>query len=419
MNHFSLLAAAGSLFYLWETPLALAESIGLKNGDRFSGKLISLTNGLCIFETHYGSAVSVPLSDIQSISTDTRYNITFANGDKAMGQLKSTSENQTILQSATFGETVIEASGITSLTRFFPDASQEETPVSSEASRYGSEAETQPPLDFLTGSTVLLSPSEYELDLGLAYKQSRIQYGLPTAGYFQKSSYTARQLELRSALRAGLFASVEGYLSVPVTYSHIQDVSSNEYVRSTNELRMADIAFGAQYQILHESTKAPAISFTLDVTAPTGKQRYNDIENRWKDPLNNGSGHWSIAPGLTFVRTTDPAILFGGVSYQYHFPNTIDGYHLQPGWVLRSYIGAGFALNERLSLGSRLSHAYRANLRADHETIQGSHSDPLDLSLIASYRVSDDWVISPEITFGLNDDSGPAAISVNLKRRLN
>ena len=262
-----------------------------------------------------------------------------------------------------------------------------------------------------------MSPGEYEVDLGIAYKQNRLQYALPQAGYFQRSAYSAKQLEYRSTLRAGLHEGVEGYLSVPLTYSTVQDVSSNDHVRHTDAWNLADIALGAQYQVIDESARSPAVSLTLDLTAPTGRKRYNDALNRWKDPLNNGSGHWSIAPGLAFVRTTDPAILFGGISYQYYFPNTIDGYHVQPGWVLKSYAGVGFALNEKLSLGTRFSYAYGANMKANHETIYGSDSDPIDLSLGASVRVSNDWVISPGITFGLNDDAGPTVLSIAFKRR--
>ncbi|WP_191485387.1 transporter [Pseudomonas sp. FEN] len=419
-------AASTFSFCFGDASIALADSIYLKNGDKFSGKIISFNNGLCIFYTNFSSAVRIPIADIQSITSKDQYHILFANGEQAIGQLKSALDNRTLLESPTFGELLISASKITQLTKAFqarqnldtsaPDQEpDDDTPNNS----YGSETAAQPPLDFLTGSTVLLSPGEYEMDLGIAYKQNRLQYALPQAGYFQRSSYSAKQLEFRSTLRAGIYEGIEGYLSAPITYSHIQDVSSNEHVRHADAWNLADIAFGAQYQFIDESADRPAISLTFDLSAPTGRKRYSDTFNSWKDPLNNGSGHWSIAPGLAFVRTTDPAILFGGVSYQYYFPNTIDGYHVQPGWVLKSYAGVGFALNEKLSLGTRLSYAYSANLKADHEIIHGSDADPIDLSLSASYRVSNDWVISPGVIFGLNDDSGPAALSINFKRHFN
>ncbi|WP_419735761.1 transporter [Pseudomonas sp. COR18] len=417
-----LLCGIGVIFfYLYETLPALADTLLLKNGDRLSGSIISFSEGLCIFDSHYGSAIRVPATDILAIRSDMPYTLLFASGEKATGQLKITTDDRTLLESTTFGTTPIDLSQLVSLARFQPDrpVTQERANVETSPSRYGEDQPAQPPLDFLTGSTVLLSPGEYELDLGLAYKQSRLQYGLPQAGHFQRSSYSARQLELRPTLRAGLSRNLEAYLGTPLTYSHVQDVSGNAFVRKADAWRLADIALGAQYQIVEEDAHIPAIALSLDINIPTGQKRYNDVFNRWKDPLNNGSGHWSLTPGVAFVRSADPAILFGGIGYQYAFARTLDGYHLKPGWVLKGYAGVGFALNERLSLGSRLAYAYSANLRADHQTIHGSDADPLELSFSAAYRLGDDWVISPEITLGLNDDAGPAALSAHFKRRFN
>lgn len=412
-----------SFFLIFTAGLAQADSIVLKNGDRFSGKVVSYAQNICVFDTNYGAAIKIPATDIQSISTDENYNVEFTNGDKAIGKLGVDENNQTLLDTLNFGKVAVRVASINRMTKYFardtgvivsgsaPDSTKEEG--------FGTDTTKQAPLDFLIGSTVLLSPGEYEFDLGISYKQSRTQYNLPDAGYFQKSSYSARQLELRSTLRAGLFEGVEGYLSVPVTYSSVEDISSNEYTRSSDAWHLADIAFGGQYQLKSETESFPAVSMTFDIHAPTGKKKYNNLVDSWKDPLNNGSGHWSVAPGLAFVRTTDPGMLFGGMSYQYFLPATIDGYRIQPGWVINSYVGIGFALNESLSVGTRLSYAYSSNMKADGEIIHGSDSDPMDLSFNASYRLSNKWVVSPSVSFGLSNDSGPAALSLNLKRQIN
>ncbi|WP_264381770.1 hypothetical protein [Pseudomonas sp. MM227] len=92
---------------------------------------------------------------------------------------------------------------------------------------------------------------------------------------------------------------------------------------------------------------------------------------------------------------------------------------MKPGWALRSYLGAGFALNEKLSIGARFSYSYSANLKADRQIIKGTDIDPADLAFNLSYRLHDDWVVSPQIMLGLNDDAGPASMSLNLKRQFN
>ncbi|WP_158090320.1 MULTISPECIES: hypothetical protein [unclassified Pseudomonas] len=56
-------------------------------------------------------------------------------------------------------------------------------------------------------------------------------------------------------------------------------------------------------------------------------------------------------------------------------------------------------------------------MKAEGQTIYGSDSEPVDLSFSASYNLDANWVVSPRLSYSLNDDAGPAALSVNLKRR--
>ncbi len=236
-------------------------------------------------------------------------------------------------------------------------------------------------------------------------------------GYFQMSGQNSTQLEWAATVRAGLVQDLEAWLSLPLTHTTIEQVSSNEYVRSSRQWALGDISAGLQYQWLQETAARPALSLSLTLTAPTGKKRYYAPEDSWLDPLSNGAGHWSIAPGLAFVRTSDPAILFGGLSYRYSWESRIDGYRVQPGPGLAGYLGLGFALNERLSVGSRMSFAHYRNMRADAQEVAGSGKDPLDLSLSASYRVFDHWTMTPQVSFGLNDEAGPAYLSLRMNRR--
>ncbi|WP_296264282.1 transporter [Pseudomonas sp. UBA6562] len=417
-NSTQLLGIAAFFALLSES--ATADSLKMKNGDAFSGSIISLQDGLCIFATNYGTPINVKTSEVHALATDNAYTVVFKNGDKATGSFHMDPTGRTVLESDSFGSTVLLPEKIQSLTRIFSAPTPQDRHSSAEhQATYGAEQDQQAPVDFLTGSAVLLSPGTYEIDVGLSYKHSVTQYNLSEVGYFQKSSYSARLLQLQNTFRAGITAGLEGYLALPVTYTRIDDVSSNEYVRHTGAWDLADIGLGLQYQLVDERSSVPALALTVDITAPTGKKKYNDALNDWKDPLNNGLGHWSLAPGIAFVRTTDPAVIFGGMSYQYMFKQEISGYDVQPGSVFKTYLGLGFALNEKLSLGTRLSYAHAANLKAEDEEIHGSDTDPLDISFNASYRLSENWVASPQVTFGLNDAAGPAALAIDFKRRFN
>lgn len=393
-----------------------ADVLHLKNGDVISGKLTTLSDGLCVFNARYGVSISLNSDEISGIFTDDEYEIAFISGEKIKGKLTLSGKNETILVSKTFGETSINPAEIYSMVRVFsPD---EQLPISqTQEQTFGAEEKESPPLDFLTGSTVLLAPGSYELGMGLLYQQSRRETSLMNVGYFQRSAYTARKLELSLTARAGLYDKVEGWLTLPGTYTYIQDVSTNEYVRDADSWEFGDISFGLQYLLVSESEKSPAVSATVGVSAPTGEKNYYEPISTWLDPLNNGSGHWGLTVGTTFVRTLDPAILFGGLSYSHSFAETIDGYHVAPGWGVNGYFGVGFALNEKLSLGSRLALGYQSTMEVDGVTVEGSDSEPMDLSFSTSYRFADNWVATPQVTFTLNDDAGANAFSLQVARR--
>lgn len=278
-------------------------------------------------------------------------------------------------------------------------------------------AVNKPPLDFLAGSTVLLAPGKLELEWALQYKQARTSHSLMNVGYFQMSAQNSTQLEWATTLRAGLAHDVEAWLSLPLTHTGIEQVSTNEYVRSASQWALGDISAGLQYQWLRETAQWPAVSLTMTFSAPTGKKRYYPPEETWRDPLSNGSGHWSLAPGIAFVRSSDPAMLFGGLNYRWSLERRIDAYRVQPGAGLAGYLGLGLALNDKLSVGTRVSFSHYRNLRVDGQTIAGSGKDPLDLSLSASYRAFEQWTISPQVSFGLNDEAGPAYVSLRMNRR--
>jgi hypothetical protein len=414
-NFFCAAISFCSFFLFSET--IFADTLYLKNKDVFSGKLLTYQNKICVFKTNHDAVLKIDTADIEKIFTDSPYEITFSNEEKVIGKLEEGKNKEVVLKSG-FGESVIDINSVAKMVRYFKKNTDSTTESLSNES-FGEEVKKQPPLEFLTGSTILLSPGQYQMDFGFDYRQNRDYYPLPMDGYFENHSYSARMLRFDTALRAGLFEGVEGWIALPFSYTYIEQVSSNAYVRDREEWNIADVAAGVQFQLVNETSQIPAISFSLTVSSPTGKKRYYDSENDWKDPLNNGSGHWMVSPGLSFVRTLDPAIIFGGINYDYSFKENIDGYKIEPGWGFSTYYGIGFALNDSLSLGTRFSYSYSSNMNADDVEVHGSDKDAMDISFSASYRFSENWIATPQITYSLNSDAGASILSLRLNRLFN
>ena len=419
-----------SLLFPLGAALAKADTAYLKNGDIISGDIVSYADGICVLRS-YGAVVSLKASEISALNTEKTYEVSFASGESVKGSLLRGQDGGTLLKSQLLGQVPVRADQITAMKPIFIAEPAEdkkngtkststaspgdEQKASRKGQNYGQEGKKEPPLDFLTGSAVLLKPGAFEVELGTGYTQARARTA--PAGYFERSNTVARQWEFSVSMRAGLWKEAEGWVSLPYTYSTVKEVSGNEQTRSSSDSAVGDISFGLQQTLFEESAYFPSVTISLAVSTPTGSKRYRQNEDIWLNPLDNGSGNWAISPGLTFTRTIDPAILFWGVNYSYAFERTIDGHKVKPGWGGSGYLGVGFGLNDKLSLGARIVQAYYSEMQADGVTVEGSDLEPLVLTLSASYRAWENWVMTPYITFGLNDDAPSSVLGIRTTRR--
>lgn len=130
-------------------------------------------------------------------------------------------------------------------------------------------------------------------------------------------------------------------LNVPVIYreSTYQSGGGNEGAAGvtteetvTKDPTIGDVNFGIAYKFLDESVNTPDAVVTLRVKAPTGKDpfgiklRQTDANSNLfvPDTLPTGNGVWSITPGISLVKTFDPAVLFGSLSYTHNLEESFD-----------------------------------------------------------------------------------------------
>ena len=113
------------------------------------------------------------------------------------------------------------------------------------------------------------------------------------------------------------------------------------------------------------------------------KTAANGDDLTYPTELPTGSGLYSLSTGFSFVKTTDPAILFANIGYTHHFEESFGDISAaagnQPGKVklgdsIHYGVGMAFALNERtsmsLSLSQRISQESETQL-----TVLPSRSD--------------------------------------------
>ncbi|MFW3894610.1 hypothetical protein [Pseudomonas putida] len=196
----------------------------------------------------------------------------------------------------------------------------------------------------------------------------------------------------------------------------------------TRDPTIGDVNVGIAYKFMDESEYAPDAVVSLRVKAPTGKEPYgikfrqspgNDSLS-YPESLPTGNGVWSITPGISLVKTYDPAVLFGSVSYTYNMEESfgdISSTENQkvPGKVKLGdsfQIGAGvaFALNEKMSMSFSVTDLIqrRSKVKADGEdwsTVVGSDANAGYFNIGMTLAATDKLTIVPNLSIGLTDDA--------------
>jgi hypothetical protein len=199
--------------------------------------------------------------------------------------------------------------------------------------------------------------------------------------------------------------------------------------------RLGDISMGVSYKFLDEAPGRPDMVLSLRLKAPTGKHPYGIKLNQVPgnnnlsvpDDLPTGNGVWAISPGISLVKTVDPAVLFGNLSYTHHLEESFSDISPQrgvklPGDVkLGDYfqfgVGVAFALNERMSLSMSFSELISRSSRIKPEggnwqSVNGSDANAAYFNLGMTFAATDKLTFVPNLSLGLTPDAPDFSFSL-------
>lgn len=204
---------------------------------------------------------------------------------------------------------------------------------------------------------------------------------------------------------------------------------------------LGDISASANWKLFGERGPWPETVLNVGVTAPTGQEPYGipwrvlerDADNfiRFAVPEEQptGNGLWQATVGLSAVKTTDPAILFGNVGYVRSFARDFDDLDnnpltVNPGRVELGdafYFGAGvaFAFNERTSLSISFSDRLNARARTRYDggdwvKLIGSDANAATLSLGVTHAMTPSATFVGVLGIGLTPDAPDFNLTVKV-----
>lgn len=233
------------------------------------------------------------------------------------------------------------------------------------------------------------------------------------------------------AARFGLTSRLEVEARIPYVYrnDHVTTVAaqSNNFQQNSSIYGhgIGDVEFAARYQLNYGANGWPIFVATTRVKPPTGKGPYDvayDV-NAVAQDLPTGSGFWGLEGGVTMLYPTDPAIIFGSLTYLHNFKRDVDktfgaasgALHVgevDPGDSIGAALGFGLSLNPRFSVSFGYSHNYIFKTTALEGTPGASQikssSQPLQAGSLLmgwSFRLTDRLTLNNSFQFGVTSDA--------------
>lgn len=247
------------------------------------------------------------------------------------------------------------------------------------------------------------------------------------------------------SMRYGLSSRLEVEAKLPYVYRHDDTISreiftgsATDRVFATSGKALGDAEIGARYQINQPRDGLPYLVGSLRFKARNGKDPFEvvtDCATRCIGsttgtglPLDlpTGSGFYSLQPGLTWLLPSDPAVLFGGVSYTHSFKRNnisrlvLNGERepigdIQPGGVIGLNFGMGLSLNEKtaFSMGFDINSVGRTQQNGT-PVASSVRTQLASLLLGYSYRASPKTTVNLALSAGLTRDTPDLSLSLRL-----
>lgn len=202
-----------------------------------------------------------------------------------------------------------------------------------------------------------------------------------------------------AAVRYGILNNLQWNVKVPYRfqYNRTSNTSREEFTRTSSGI--GDIETGLSYQFCSEHGGIPGLIGGINVKSHTGSSPYG------RD-ISLGTGHWALTPSLVWVKSSDPAILFGSLAYTCNIERTIEGFgSVDPGDTYAYSLGFAFALNYQTALNFQIEQQITNRMRMNGSPVPGSFTNVANFKTGFTYSISKNLSLDVVTGLGLSEDA--------------
>ncbi len=238
------------------------------------------------------------------------------------------------------------------------------------------------------------------------------------------------------SLRVGITSRMELNLKVPyididesIRERQVLEGTPIDIVSDTSGNGLGDVELSLNYQLNSGRNGSPFYIANLRVKSDTGTSIFElDRRNLLNDSgaiigvvfdeQPTGSGFWSVQPGLTVLYPTDPAVLYGSISYLWNLEDDKGpefGGEVDPGDIIGFSFGIGFSVNERTSFSLGYEHNIidktEVELAPDLEDAEFDRYHSGSLLLGISQQMFDKTPLNISLAVGVTEQSPDVQIT--------
>ena len=188
---------------------------------------------------------------------------------------------------------------------------------------------------------------------------------------------------------------------------------------------IGDVELAARYQLNEFRGDNAVYVGSLRAILPTGKGPFDvnfEPITGLQSELATGSGFFGLQAGVTSLVPSDPAVFFGGLTYQYNFPRDVgNGFGtITPGNIASFNLGMGLALNDRASFSvgfqfSNVSKSSQEGADSGAKTLAPSSSIQLGTARLGvSYRVNNTTNLNFTLGIGVTRQTPDLELTVRV-----
>jgi hypothetical protein len=226
----------------------------------------------------------------------------------------------------------------------------------------------------------------------------------------------------------GILDPLEFDLKVPYSFrKDSYNIGSGEDTvnKDVSDSGIGDIEGTLLWQLASEKGARPDIIANLRVKSDTGKDPFEVATETIQgipvpeDELPNGSGFWAVEPSFTFVKTTDPAVLFMNLGYFWHIKRDIDNVgDVDPSDSFNFSVGSSIALNDQFIISTAYEQKWFTEASINGVNQADTDVNIGSISFGGSYVLNDRSSFNISVSIGMTPDSPDTQLNLRYSVRV-